>query len=69
MLDKVSDDIIKDSFIFDFYKNDKIGKIKLGYRYIFQSHSKTLSDKEINNKVQDILSPILKLDGVSIPGI
>jgi phenylalanyl-tRNA synthetase beta chain len=69
MLDEVSDEIIKDSFIFDFYKNDKTKVVKLGFRCIFESHLKTLSDIEINNKVQEILSPILKLDGVSIPGM
>lgn len=69
MLDKVSDELIKDSFIFDFYKNDKIGNVKLGYRFIFQSHLKTLSDYEVNNKVEEILSPILKIKGVSIPGM
>jgi len=69
MLESHSDDIIKKSFIFDFYKNDKTNIVKLGFRYVFQSHLKTLSDKEINNKVQEILSPILELDGVSIPGM
>ena len=69
LLDHVSDEIIKDSFIFDFYKNDKTKVVKLGYRCIFQSHLKTLSDSEINSKVQEILNPILKLDGVSIPGM
>tara|TARA_B100001093_G_C26826365_1_gene1014211 strand:- start:28 stop:1926 length:1899 start_codon:yes stop_codon:yes gene_type:complete len=69
MLEKCSDEIIKNSFIFDFYKNDKTKSVKLGYRYLFQSHYKTLSDTEINNKVQEILSPILELDGVSIPGM
>ena len=69
LLGQVSDEIIKNSFIFDFYKNDKTETVKLGFRCIFQSHFKTLSDLEINNKVQEILSPILKLDGVSIPGM
>ena len=48
-------------------KKQKI--VKLGYRYIFQSNLKTLSDIEINKKVQEILNPILKLNGVSIPGM
>ena len=69
LLGKISDEIIKNSFIFDFYKNDKTKIVKLGYRCIFQSRLKTLSDIEINNKVQEILKPILKLDGVSIPGM
>ena len=69
LLDQVSDEIIKDSFIFDFYKNEKTKIVKLGYRCIFQSNLKTLSDKEINKKVHEILSPVLKLNGVSIPGM
>jgi phenylalanyl-tRNA synthetase beta subunit len=69
LLDEISDDIIKDSFIFDFYKDDKKQIVKLGYRFIFQSYFKTLSDIEINNKVKEILSPVISLDGVSIPGM
>ena len=69
MLNNISDEIIKDSFIFDFYKDDKRKIIKIGYRFIFQSHLKTLSDIEINKKVNEILNPILKIDRVSIPGM
>lgn len=69
ILDNISDEIIKNSFMFDFYKNDSIGIVKIGYRFIFQSHYKTLSDLDINNKVQEILNPILKIEGVSIPGM
>ncbi len=69
MLNNISDEIIKDSFLFDYYKDDKRKIIKLGYRFIFQSHIKTLSDSEINNKVNEILSPILEVEKVSIPGM
>ena len=69
LLEEASDDLVKDSFIFDFYKNDKTQIVKLGFRCIFQSNLKTLSDVEINNKVQEILDPILKIEGVSIPGM
>jgi phenylalanyl-tRNA synthetase beta chain len=69
MLNNISDEIIKDSFLFDYYKDDKRKIIKLGYRFIFQSHLKTLSDSEINKKVNEILSPILEIDGISIPGM
>ena len=69
LFDKVSDEIIKDSFIFDFYKNEKTKTVKLGYRLIFQSDLKTLSDIEVNEKIQEILDPILKIEGVSIPGL
>ena len=69
MLDGVSDKLIKNSFIFDFYQNDELNTVKLGYRFIFQSNQKTLSDEDINKKVSEILEPILKLEGVSIPGM
>jgi len=69
LLDEVSDELIKDSFIFDFYKNDKTKIVKLGFRCIFQSNLNTLSDIEVNGKVKEILDPILKIEGVSIPGM
>ncbi len=69
MLENISDEIIKKGFIFDYYKNDDAKIIKLGYRFIFQSNLKTLSDQEINDKVHKILSPILEIEGVSIPGM
>jgi phenylalanyl-tRNA synthetase beta chain len=69
LLDEVSDELIKDSFIFDFYKNDKTKIVKLGFRCIFQSYLNTLSDIEVNRKVHEILNPILKIEGVSIPGM
>jgi phenylalanyl-tRNA synthetase beta chain len=68
-LDNVTDEIIKSSFIFDYYKDDDRKIIKLGYRFIFQSDLKTLSDIEINSKINEIIKPILKIDGVSIPGM
>ena len=69
ILENTSDSIIKNSFVFDFYKNKKTETVKLGYRFIFQSGSKTLSDEEINKKVNKIIAPIVELDGVSIPGM
>ena len=58
--------LLKDSFIFDFYKNEKTKTVKLGYRFIFQSDTKTLSDEEIIKKVNRFIAPIIELDGVSI---
>jgi phenylalanyl-tRNA synthetase beta chain len=69
LLENISDEVIKESFVFDFYKDEKNALVKLGCRIIFQSHSKTLSDEEIINKVREIINPILELDGVSIPGM
>lgn len=69
ILEKAEDKIIENSFIFDYYKNNKTKTIKLGYRFIFQSKHKTLSDSEIKKVVNKILEPILEIDGVSIPGM
>ena len=69
ILENLADPIIKSVFLFDFYKNDEKNIVKLGYRVTFQSDSKTLSDNEINQKTKEILTPILEMDGVSIPGM
>ena len=61
--------MIKTSFVFDFYKDKNSETVKLGYRFVFQSASKTLSDEEINKKVNEIIAPIIELNGVSIPGM
>ena len=60
---------LKDSFIFDFYKNDKNEEIKIGVRMIFQSNKKTLSDEDIKDSISKILEPILNINGVSVPGM
>ena len=68
-LQNMNDKYLKDSFMFDFYKNEKNNELKIGYRMIFQSNSKTLSDKEIQQSISKILKPILAIKGISIPGM
>ncbi len=65
----VKDENLRESYIFDFYENKKAGEIKVGLRLIFQSIERTLSDEEIQNSVERIIQPMLKLDGVSVPGL
>ncbi|MDB4828636.1 phenylalanine--tRNA ligase subunit beta [Gammaproteobacteria bacterium] len=69
MLKNIKDDIISKSFIFDFYKNEKQKTIKIGSRIIFQSHKKTLSEEEVNKKINEIIKPIIEIDGVFIDGM
>ena len=69
LLKDSSDNDLKNSFMFDFFINHKTNTIKIGYRFIFQSTTKTLSDNEINSKSKRILAPILDIDGVTIPGM
>ena len=55
--------------MFDFYENTKTNITKIGYRFIFQSHERTLTDKEIDNQIKVIINSILLIDSVSLPGI
>lgn len=60
---------MKDLFIFDFYHNKDKNILKVGLRFIFQSHNKTLNEVEIDSEMQKVFDEILNLDGVSIPGL
>ena len=68
-ISNIKDENLKNSFIFDFYKNEVTQEIKVGVRMIFQSKFKTLSEEDLSNSVSSILRPILKIEGVSIPGM
>ncbi len=68
-LNGIKNEILKDLFIFDFYKNEDLQELKIGVRMIFQSKTKTLLEGDIQQCLKEILYPILKIDGVSIPGI
>tara|TARA_Y100000816_G_scaffold201638_1_gene148281 strand:+ start:409 stop:2316 length:1908 start_codon:yes stop_codon:yes gene_type:complete len=68
-VEEFHDENLRDFFVFDFYLNEKLGEIKLGIRLIFQSPIKTLSDDDIKMSIDNILKPIINLDGVSIPGL
>ena len=67
-LSNVDSNIIKNSFVFDFFKNKKINETKVGYRFIFQSHDKTLTDLEINQEIKKITEVALSIDSVTLPG-
>ena len=61
--------LIKEIFIFDFYNNKKNNEIKIGFRFIFQSHQATITDNEINDIMRVIMTYTNSLEGVTIPGI
>ncbi len=60
--------LLKDCYVFDYYKNDETQIIKVGYRFVFQSLSKTITDEEIDTLIDDIIKECLKIDSVSLPG-
>ncbi|MFL2715238.1 MAG: phenylalanine--tRNA ligase subunit beta [Gammaproteobacteria bacterium] len=61
--------ILRDVFIFDYYQNKKTDEIKMGFRFTFQSHDKTLTFDEIDNAIELIISETLDINSISIPGI
>ena len=69
LISNLDDDILKHSYIFDFYENKKNKEIKVGVRLIFHSVLCTLSEEEIQKTTQRLLKPVLDLEGVSVPGL
>ncbi len=66
---KLAIENLKEVFMFDFFLNKKKKEVKIGYRLVFQSLEKTLSETEIQEMVSKILRPILELKGIEIPGL
>jgi phenylalanyl-tRNA synthetase beta chain len=62
-------DIVKNIYIFDYYKNEKQKEIKIGFRFTFQSKKATLNSSEIELAYNDIVTKSLKISGISIPGM
>jgi phenylalanyl-tRNA synthetase beta chain len=56
-------------FIFDFFYNQKQSQLKIGFRLIFQSIEKTLSDKDIEGVINDIINKSLKIETTTLPGL
>ncbi len=66
---KYENNLLKEVFVFDYFKNEKANEIKIGFRFIFQSHNSTMTDKEIDNAMQKLINDALKIESVSIPGL
>ena len=62
-------DIIKNIYIFDYFKNEKQEEIKIGFRFVFQSKKTTLNSAEIELVYNDIVNQSLIIGGISIPGM
>ena len=62
-------DLITESFIFDFFQNKKLNLLKLGFRFKFQAKNKSLTDEEIDQIMDKLISDSLALDGISIEGL
>ncbi len=62
-------DLLKEAYVFDYYKNEKTNEIKIGFRFIFQSKKSTITDNEVDEVMNSIIKNALELKSVSIPGI
>ena len=61
--------LLKEVFVFDYYKNVKLNEIKIGFRFIFQSKDRTITDKEVDDVINIIIKQALEHDSISIPGL
>jgi len=68
MLESFNNKLLKEKFMFDLYEDPKSGNIKVGYRFIFQSDLKTLTDEEVDKVINAIVESTLEIDGIEIPG-
>tara|TARA_B100000780_G_scaffold84695_1_gene58020 strand:+ start:1098 stop:3011 length:1914 start_codon:yes stop_codon:yes gene_type:complete len=60
--------LLKEVFMFDYFNNEKSNQIKMGFRFIFQSTEKTLTDEEVDDVISSIMGSTLKIDNIEIPG-
>ena len=62
-------DIIKNIYIFDYFKNEKQDEIKIGFRFVFQSNKETLTDRQVKDVIDDIIKKSLSINSIQIPGL
>ena len=62
-------DLIKEIYVFDFYNNEKKDEIKIGFRFIFQSKTSTITEEQVNKVINKIINKSLSIESVKIPGL
>ena len=55
--------------LFHYYKNSKNDEVKIGFRFIFQSNEETITDKQVDKIMENIIDAALEIESVSIPGL
>jgi phenylalanyl-tRNA synthetase beta chain len=59
---------LKNTFVFDFYNDRKNYQIKIGFRFVFNSINKTLTVKDVDKEIDDIVTLCMEIGGVKVPG-
>ena len=62
-------EVLKERFVFDYFKNEKTNEYKIGYRFIFQSHNSTITETEVEKIMDTIITESTAIKTVKIPGI
>ena len=63
------DKLLKEVYMFDYFYNEKNAEIKIGFRFIFQSVDKTITESQVNEIIDDIIKYVKNLNGISVPGL
>ena len=69
LLSNYKNNILKEVFIFDYFKNEKRNEVKCGFRLVFQGTNSTLTDSQIDEVMDDIIEKSLQFNSVQIPGL
>ena len=69
VIDSFKHELIKEIFIFDYFNNTNTKEIKIGYRFILQSKQATITDSEVNEVMNELISKALSINSVSVPGL
>ena len=69
IINEYSNQILKQVFIFDYYRNTETKQTKIGFRFIFQSNTKTLKVNEVDLVISDVIKRTIAIDSIEIPGI
>ena len=64
-----NDELLKETFIFDFFQNKKLNLLKVGFRFKFQASDRSMTDEEIDNSMDKIIKDSLDINGVTIEGL
>ena len=62
------DSILVESFVFDYYPNIEKEIVKIGFRFIFQHSSRTLTENDVGKALSEIIKLIYDFDGTEIQG-
>ena len=69
IMESLDNHLVKDVFVFDYYKNPETKVIKVGFRIIFQSIKRTINDNEVNSIINKLIDDSLKIPSIEMPGL